>query len=814
MADNKHVFIINPKADNPSFKRQRGFDPTPETQDEENNEPKFIHEFKKEELRNDYAAFYTQRKSRNENRTIPGPIIDLIRIYFLCVFGDDLKKKFFERYGLSPVEYTHFNKTVMFEVIDNQLFTTFSTHIQQIVESPEGTSYENQPYNLLALVMKFEFIGTLRRLFTSNETGILLTLISSANTAYLAQKRTLLQYLSNRQANVTYIEASPDIIEVKTLTREEKVTIASNFDIVKTVTSSRALKVRPGIYGTVRREFGFTVIVPEGLTTVGIIDTGVNRIEPLQNLISETAYDHTNMGSYWDEVGHGTLVAGLVTLGDEFPAEIKESYTAKAKIAVIKAIHNQDDEINIPRLIQDIRDAKRTHGIRLFNMSLNIPLAKKYNDGYSQFAYELDKLAYEEDLLIFISVGNINGDYIERLLIEETHPDHEYPAFFYKIDSTSEFHNCRNTNISEPSESLNNISIGALAGNLEKDDNSDITPNNSYPAYYSRKFHFDYNQAVNSTPLKKNQRNKYLNKPDLVFEGGDLFSYEAGIEILRSPMAETEKYFGRTCGTSLATPLGASYAAEILNNYPSLRTQTVKALLINTATFHRRKDLPHFSTSTDSLLKSMVGFGRPQKSTLLSTDDNSILFVIEDEISIGQIITMPIHLPEYLQTSGNKLKFDISLCYSFLPLKDNHLNYLPIYMAFNIVRNLDIRTISQAEQAQYGIKRGFSWSEDHYGIENRLFSNAQSTSYTLQPADLLNVENAIAIAVRCLCKDEIPDSYKRHASNNQHRFSIVIRITEIPINEVDGRLYQEMINCNEIRNIAEVINDNDIDLDV
>lgn len=814
MAENKHIYIINPKADNPTFKRQRGFDPEANVQEKEAEEPKFIKEFQKEELRNDYAALYTQRKSRNENRSIPIPqIIDLIRISFFSVFGDDLKRKFYERYGLSPIEYSHFNKTVMFEIIDNQLFRTFSEHIKQIVDSPEGTSYENQPYNLIALIMKFEFIGTRRRLFTMNERGLLLTLISSVNAAYIVQKKMLFEFLSGRQTTITYDNTSPDIIEVKNLTREQIRLIAENFDIVKAITSTRVLKIRPGTYGTVRREFGFTVTVPDNLTTVGVIDTGVNRIEPLQDLISAPSYNHTDLGTYWDEVGHGTLVAGLVALGDEFPAEIKDNYTAKAKIAVIKAIHNQDDEINVPRLIQDIRDARRTHGIRLFNMSLNIPFAKKYNDGYSQFAYELDKLAYEEDLLIFISVGNINSDYLQGLLEDDTHPDHEYPTFFYKTDSTSEFHSCRNTNISEPSESLNNISIGALAGNLEAHDNSDITPSNLYPAYYSRKFHFDYSQSVNATPLKKNQRNKFLNKPDLVFEGGDLFSYESGMEILRSPMSDTEKYFGRACGTSIATPLGTSYAAEILNVYPTLRTQTVKALLINTATYHKRKDLPHFNSSTDSLLKSMVGFGRPQKSNMLSTDDNSVLFVIEDEISVGQIITMPIHLPEYLKETGNKLKFDITLCYSFLPLKDNHLSYLPLYMSFNLVRNLDIQTIAEAEQSQYGIKTGFSWSEDHYGIENRLFSNAQSTSYTLQANDLKKVENAIALGIRCLCKQEIPDSYRQNALNTQHRFSLIIRVTELPINNANGRLYEEMIACNEVRNIVEIIIDNDIDLE-
>jgi hypothetical protein len=444
---------------------------------------------------------------------------------------------------------------------------------------------------------------------------------------------------------------------------------------------------------------------------------------------------------------------------------------------------------------------------------LNIPSAKQYNDTYSQFAYELDILAYEEDILMFISVGNFDADSLKGLVIIDAHPDHDYPTFFYNPNGTSPVHRCQNTNISEPAESLNNISVGALAGNLEDADNTDITPNNLSPAYYTRKFHFDYKQTVNNQLLRRNQSNKYLNKPDLVFEGGDLFRYEAGIEILRSPMADGEKYFGRSCGTSLATPLITSYAAEILNSYPSLKTQTVKALLINSASFYNKKDLPNFKTSTDALLKCLVGFGKPQKNKLLSTDENSIIFIIEDDIAVGEILTIPIILPPYLKENGNKLKFDISLCYSFLPIKDNHLNYLPLHISFNLVKHIGIKDVAEKDQAVYGIKPGFSWSEDHHGIENRVFSNAQFKSYTMQAVDLVQVGDSIALGVRCLAKEDIPETHAAHLKKQKHNFSVILSLTELPENNASNQLYSEMIACNEIMNIVEVEGDADIELE-
>lgn len=811
---NNHVYLINEKSTNPKFKRKRGYTIKEDEQLEPSLEPKSIKEFQKERLRVDMVSFYSQRKQRNEKRNFEFPQnIDLVRIYFHCVFNFDLNKKFQERYGLSPISYSHFNRTVLFEIIDDSLFNVFEEHIRLVIASPEETPYEGKSFNLIALILKFEFWGTNQRLLTSRENGILLTMVSSANLVSDTQKRTLIEHLIEEDIEFTYLEETPDLIEITAISKEKARFIADNFDVVKLVTSTRVLRVRPTDYGTVRRDYGFTLTTKDSLPLVGIIDTGISTIEPLRPLIENNHFDHTGKGAFWDEAEHGTMVAGLVIIGDDFHKEVLRSYQAKAKVIVIKAIHFPEDEINIPRLIWDIKEAKRNCGVRLFNMSLNIPSPKKYNDTFSQFAYELDRLSYEEDILIFMSVGNFDKNSLEDLLINDVHPDHDYPTFFYNLNRTTPFHSCENTNISEPSESLNNVSVGALAGNLESEDFTDASPNSLSPAYYTRKFHFDHSQPINKQPLRRNQDNKHLNKPDFVFEGGDLFLFEAGIEVLRTPQSEEEKYFGRSCGTSLSTPLVTSYAAEILSIYPSLRTQTVKALLINSASYCKKSSLPDFRNSTDSLLKKLVGFGKPQKDSLLTTDDNTIIFIIEDEISVGEILTIPLFLPEYLKGCGNKLKFDISLCYSFLPVKDNHLNYLPLYMSFNIIKNVEIEVAANKDQTYYGIKAGFSWSEDHHGIENRIFSNAQSKSYTLQPSDIVALGDSLAIGIRCLAKSDIPEVDSQHLNSSTHKFSVVVRISEIAKERVSNMLYSAMIECNDVVNIADIDLEGTIDVE-
>ena len=812
---NRHVFLNNKRSDSPKFNRQRNVGGNKNTQQEkdeiEDNAPKIIREFQKERLRQYNADFYSKRKLRQEKRIIEFPkYIDLIKIKFFNIFNDNLRIKFVSLYGINPVEYKDFNRTVIFEIIDHAIFEKFKSHIKIIINSSIGSSYQNEDFALIALIFSYEFIDSKSRIYTYNNKGILINLFQSLLLESDIQKDYFFGYLKENEISYTYSDLSPDIIEIHEINKQKIEFLVDNFDIIKGITSSRTQKLIPGYTGPLR-SYNFKLEKKENVTKVGIIDTGVEKIEPLRDIILTENIDHTNNGAFWDEVGHGTMVAGLVVLGDEFYNDIKSKYEAKAEIFVIKVLQEDNDPIDIPRLINDIKYCRREHGIRIFNMSLVIPNAKKYNETFSQFAYELDKLSHEEDVLIFISVGNFNQESLKALIEEEPHPDHDYPDFFYKLDGTTDVHKCEDTNICVPSESLNNISVGALAGNIENIDNTDITPNEIYPAYYTRKFHYDYSQNINSQPIK--QKNKHLSKPDFVFEGGDLFNNKSGIEILRSPIIPNDKYYGRSCGTSLATPLVTSYSCDILNEYPNLSTQTVKALLINSASYYNKSKLPHFKNKPDFILKSLTGFGKPNKQGLISNDKNTITFIIEDSIKIGEIIKIPIELPKYLKESGNKLQFDISLCYSFSPIKDNQLDYLPLHISFNLVQNTNIDDIAngvikkgddtKAGTPIYGIKN-FPWSEDHFSIDNRQFSNSQFMQYRLQPYDYNLINDSLALSVRCLVKNAYTKQYERL----DNPFSIVIKITEIISIDGNSNLYSEMLKIN---NHVEI--DNGIDLE-
>lgn len=800
---NKHVYLNNRKSQQSGFNRKRGFS---QQEKEERQEEPTIKQFQVANLRNYYTAFTQSYESRYSKRTIEFPsYIDLIEVQFFPIFNKDLKNKFFQKYGMLPVSYSGFNRTVIFEIVDNNSFDSFKSDIEFIVSLDEDVPFSGADHNLIATIYKFSFID--KRVKTNEDESIILSSIQSASVEIAnLQKERLKQYLNEADLSFS-MNNNEDLFYINQASNEIISIIGSNFDIIHSITSSRALNVRPGMFGTLRTEYGFEVEIPENLPTIGIIDTGVNAIQPFHNLIVDGGINITGETDA-DHSGHGTLVAGLAIFGQALPASVKDSYIARCKVLPIKVLHNNTGGIDFPRLLDAVRTANHDKGVRIFNMSL-VFYPKKYNEAFSEFAYELDRLSHELGILIFISVGNFDAISLRELLTTDFHADHTYPKFYYKLNTTSPVHNCENTNISTPSESLNNLSIGALAGNIEDGDNSDLTPANIYPAYYTRKFHFDYEQRINTTNFTRNQKNKHLNKPDLVFDGGDLLNTQSGIEVIGSP---ADNYYKRTAGTSLSAPLITSMAAEIEGAYPNLDTQSIKALLINSANYYKPSQLPLFQNE-DELLRKLVGFGVPDRSRLLVSDNKSITMVVEDQIKPLEIVSIPIFLPEYLKTAENKLIFHISIAYSSYPDKGNHLGYLPLHMSFNLMKNLPINVIATKGAGETVAKRGFSWSEDHFGKENILFSNAQSKEYRLQPNDIISLNGQMAVAVRCLSKDNIDENLKQYLENNEHAFSLVIHIIEELKNDTEHHLYNEMIAINNLTVISEAETDADLDLD-
>ena len=238
--------------------------------------------------------------------------------------------------------------------------------------------------------------------------------------------------------------------------------------------------------------------------------------------------------------------------------------------------------------------------------------------------------------------------------------------------------------------------------------------------------------------------------------------------------------------------------------YPTLEMQTVKAILLNSGKLPCPENPPAFrNPSHRNLLKKLTGFGVPQQEYLVRTDENEITYVIEDAISLEDIRAIDLALPDYMANSANKLCFTATLCYSFNPLKDNHLNYCPLQIVFGFFRNVTVVN-GWGKADIWKIKNGPSWSDDIWPVENRLYSNVQHRYFHLNAEKIQSVNNVITIGIKCTGKKESDPAHRRMLEESDHKFSLVINITEVAQARAEGRLYNEMFAINTTEAITTV----------
>lgn len=807
MPEYPHLLYNNSPSKTNGFKKTRGRDSKKEEEKTEPAPP--ISEEKKRFLAAKLIAYTSAVADRAKKKMLPIPAnIDLIQIDFYTTFDKKLENHFYQTYGLYPIELSHFNKNVLFNIGDKKLFKNFFTDIDAISNLKKGEDHRKESFSRLALINDFFLLDdTQRKGVLSGQEGYVLTICDILE---YSDARDQLTYLTNYlQSKGVEVTSTRDFLFLKNGFSGLDRILVQNFDIIRLITSARVPVIKPGTVATPVRSYGFNVSVEEDLPIVCVVDTGIQaQVEPLKELMTEISIDHTGTAPYWDEAGHGTAVAGLIAFGTDFYNFSLKGIPAKARLAVLKVIHEQNDDLNVVALIQDIRELYLSYDIRIFNISLNLPGSKPYNGAIGKFAFELDKLAYELDILIINSVGNYKFEDIDTmLLLGDLDVNTHYPSFFYNTNPEIEGHFCEFTNLQEPSESMNNLSVGALAGNFETEITDGITPDKDYPAFYSRKSHWDTASLINNAKLKGNQRNKYLNKPDLVFEGGDYLSLEAGMEVLSSPQ-HSSPYYARLAGTSLATPLITSMVAQLVKEYPALKMTSIKALLISSAESPAGKNLPHFnSADTKKLFRKLTGHGRPNPKRFMESTQDSITFVIEDTITFDEFYSFDLRFPDWVLSTKNKIELTATLVYKFLPIPNNHLAYLPLHISFGIFKPRDISTLSQKDLENYTLKKGESWAEDHFGVEDRVFSNVQKVCFNISSHHFDAGDPSVAIAMRCYGKSNIPEADFMHLRTSEHPFSLVIGLREIPKtknSKLSGSLYNDIEALNELQAIADL----------
>lgn len=838
-----HLFLKNPVGTKDYVNTNRF---VPQEEEDEEEEVPADYTYQKNTLHRNLIALQESRRIRIEKRTIDLPAhFEYIEIRFFAQFNN-AANYYNHTFGLDPISYSDFNKTVLFHIESEVLFQNFIRLIEDFYNSPANANPRDQAYHVLTLIHSFEFLSSSSINKTSGDCLIIsLTDLKAGQKVrnWENVKMRLLEYIREKEGTITFV--SDNIFELNNI-KDYINEIVDNFDIIQEVQSTPPIHVEPSSFGTTKYGWGFRTTHEEQLPIIGIIDSGIATIEPLEELIKgETSILDRPMGIGSD---HGTNVASIVAFGSDLK-NISTEKKADAYLYSIQVLYRENGSFSLYKLKQEIIKAHKELGVRIFNLSI-CGISYDYNSNFSYYAMILDELAYTYDLLIFIACGNYDlesADLIKEIEGSATHLVN-YPNHYY---NTVNQDYSQPSNLGSPAESMNNITIGAIASNL-RCNSVDLTTAYPLPAYYSRKYHIDYSQNINGSGFTNNQRNKNIFKPDILMPGGDWNNPSCGINVLGRGLSFKD-YNKLTAGTSIATPIAVNLACRLISKYPLLNMQSIKALLINSSvktnintlldpiieqckenkaielfgcSFNRLSRSQKISISklykTERLSYNIEGHGVIDEDRCLNSTEKRVSLIIEDTIKFKHYRVQHIKIPDYLlETNKNKvLRITTTLCFKFTPIKKDQMAYNPIHISFNFINaeassNESARVIAnqgsqispEVLRQRLGIHTNMeSWSDDFSALNRKLFSNSQKKSFVISKSEIIKTNNEIALVVRCVGKTLHWDS------GIENPYSLVVTIEEYENLGLTGNLYEELSLINNLEAVTALENLANIDL--
>lgn len=732
-----------------------------------------------------------RRSERNPVLQVPAHI-EYIEIQFHAQFAlASYFQQWRNSFGLEAVQLTEFGTKVLFAIVDRTLMRSFLNDIQLFIDTVNGAHVHTSYSNLLIYIKSFKLL-TSEDILKLGAPEPLVNLRLTDLPLEIDRRNTILTALTDylQQNNLPYtLDAANSNLEVEAASQSQLIDIVRNYDVVLQVTSSLATIIRPGRFNQPERSYGFEVANPtEDLPIVAVIDTGISSATPLAPLIIadedlNLTATPVNQDNTDQNRGHGTAVGALAALGKKpYGQDYQGSIIADARLLPIKIMDSDSAYLSQHAIIEKMVHAKIKYpSLKVFVLTTVYGQHKAYNEHYSTYAYALDKFAYEHDCLVCISTGNNSDAGLDNTI---------YNLQYFQLERT---------NLSSPAESMNNLTIGAASHSLRQGHHIGISTGKEYPTLYTRKGHIDFDKLASTA-----KKNKRLFKPDVIECGGD-YAYsdqgtlsdlsDAGMDILSADPTES---FYNHIGTSFSTPLVANIAAQIQRQYPSLRSASIKALIVNSASCEPIQ-------INEKKRNNLVGFGMVDEHAAVFSSENSITMVLEETINSHEVKLFPLYFPPYLiqddlKKANGILYLTATLCFQFMPILQHHQAYCPLHMAFGVFRNHTGEEIQLTEEELMSKlkKSGAIWSQNGRDKTKPIpYTNVQKIRIPINRQELLDESSTFKIAVHCCAHPQLlPGDEGNYLQDNP--FSIALTVEEnLPDSRLTDQLYSSIVAVNE-----------------
>lgn len=370
-----------------------------------------------------------------------------------------------------------------------------------------------------------------------------------------------------------------------------------------------------------------TTFAPHGgdVPHVCLLDSGANRGHPLIAPALHADDVHT-VNPAWgtnDSANHGTGMAGLALFGDLVtPVASNDPIGVVPRLESVKLVQGNGHNLGTAELHAALfSDAVAQPEIsfparrRVFGSAVT---ATDYRDRGrpSSWSAAVDGLAADSD-------GN--GEF-PRLFILSAGNTVDPSTWFDFPDSAS------TSLIHDPGQAWNALTVGAFTTKTDTQNvpgtpiaaEGELSPFTSTSAAWDKGW-----------PLK----------PDVVLEGGNAIkdkygaSWMSSLSLLTTNNEPNERLFSTFNATSAATALCTRIASQIMAEYPELRPESVRALIVHSAEWTDAMKQLYLPTNGKSATKRdyvnlirHCGWGVPDVEQALWSASNSLTLLIEDEL--------------------------------------------------------------------------------------------------------------------------------------------------------------------------------------
>lgn len=366
------------------------------------------------------------------------------------------------------------------------------------------------------------------------------------------------------------------------------------------------------------------VISQNSNVTVCLFDTGLNNKHPLlASLVpDENCLSNVDDNTTFDNEGHGTGMAGLIEYGDLCASlETRDAVTVSHKLCSVKIL---PDSVANPKEIwgkvteESVYRAEISFPDERKVYCMAITAERSEKGLPTSWSGAIDKLSFNDGAhtrLFLISAGNIRYD----------------SANFPIWDNYPQGIGLRQ--IENPSQAWNALTIGAYTEKVAPmDPSADVR---LAPSGGISPFSTTSSLWESAAPIK----------PEVMFEGGNLFKtqdldfpYTNGEQLELLTTSNRYRYPNKplttVSGTSPATALAANMASSLMQKYPGLWPESIRALIVHSARWSQamERQFPVFNRNQMESRLRYCGYGVPSLERALFSTDSSLTCISQAQI--------------------------------------------------------------------------------------------------------------------------------------------------------------------------------------